>query len=42
MMLCWFQLREFRHLQTNAGQSMVDTFRPVQPLNGRIVTNNFL
>lgn len=31
------QLRAFSQLKFHDGKSMVDTFRPVQPLNGRLV-----
>ncbi|KAG5284144.1 hypothetical protein AALO_G00023420 [Alosa alosa] len=31
------QLSEFSRLKFDGGKSMVDTFRPVQPLNGRLV-----
>ena len=32
-----FQLRKFSELQFKDGKDMVDTFRPVQPLNRRVV-----
>jgi len=31
------QLKQFRDLQNDAGAGIVDNFRPVQPLNGRLV-----